>query len=180
MHRALRGPPRCVPSLGDTPRHGQGIVLDPRTITETEVYSFGVAGGTLPQGLLPNGYVESVELGAGQRGFHFYWLDLAPSADELVPLNGVIRINRTTYSGELSTPMVLEIADRGGVPERTSRLWNSTSIWIGVTLILLAFVSLRMKAFRRPGRRKDDLAAIQARLKELAAEKTASGGRDSG
>jgi hypothetical protein len=156
------------------------LVLDPRTITATEVYSFDIAGGTLPAGLLPNGYVESVDLGAEQRGFRFYWLDLAPDADELAPLDGVIRINRTTYAGEPAIPMVLEVVDRGGVPERTSRLWNSTGIWIGVTLILLAFVSLRLKAFRRTGRRKDDLAAIQARLKELAAEKSASRGSDSG
>jgi hypothetical protein len=149
------------------------LELDPRSIGPTEVYSFELAGGTLPNGLLPGGYVRSVEIGDGRQGFRFYWLDLAPGATQLVPLDAVIRINRSTFAGVRSEPMVLDVVDSGGQPETTSRLWNSTGIWIGVALVLLVFVSLRMRAFRRPGRRRDDLAAIQARLRTLAEEKKA-------
>lgn len=156
------------------------LVLDPGSIGPTEVYSFEVAGGSLPSGLLPGGYVESVELGGNQRGFRFYWLDLAPDDDELAPLNGVIRIVRSTFAGVRSEPMVLNIADPGGVPEATSRGWNSTSIWIGIALVLLAFVSMRMKVFRRSGRRRDELAEIQERLRALADEKRADEKRRDG
>jgi hypothetical protein len=150
------------------------LVLDPQTMTETEVYSFEVAQGRLPQGLLPGGYVESVDLGSGQRGFRFYWPDLRAGDDELAPIGAVVRINRTFYDGTRSEPMVLDIFDAGGAPETTSNIWNSTVVWIVVAALLLAIVSLRMKAFRRSGRRQDELADIQSRLRQLAAENTAS------
>ena len=46
-------------------------------------------------------------------------------------------------------------------------------------LVLLAFIGMRMKLFRRPGRRQDELAAIQARLRQLAAENAASRAEES-
>jgi uncharacterized membrane protein len=67
--------------------------------------------------------------------------------------------------------MLLEIYDAGGAPETTSGRWNSPLIWVVVALVLLVFIGVRMKAFRRPSQRKDELAAIQARLRELADEK---------
>lgn len=150
------------------------LVLDPQSVTETEVYSFEVAEGRLPRGLLPNGYVESVDLGAGQRGFRFYWLDLAPGDAELAPIGAALRISRTFYDGSRSEPMIVDVFDAGGAPDSTARIWDSPLTWIAVAVLLLAVVAARMKVFRRAGGRSDELAQIQARLRQLAADKAAS------
>ncbi len=147
------------------------LVIDARDVSPTDVYSFELVSGNLPEGLLPQGYVEPVELSAGQHGFRFFWVDLAPGTQELEPLDAVIRINRTSFAGVRSEPMVLEIYDAGGAPEITSGRWNSPLVWVIVALVLLVFIGVRMKAFRRPSQRRDELAAIQARLRELADEK---------
>ncbi len=150
------------------------LVIDPNDVSPTDVYSFEVASGRLPDGLLPSGYVEPIDIGSGRQGFRFTWLDLAPGDATLASIDAVIRINRISFAGERSEPMLLPIIDVGGAPASTSRLWNSTFVWIAVALVLLVYVGMRMKLFRRPGRRSDELAAIQTRLRELAADKTAS------
>jgi len=144
------------------------LVINSSDIGPTDIYSFEIAEGTLPDGLLPQRYVEPVELRPGQQGFRLYWLDLPPGADQLAPLDAVIRIRRTTYAGLSSAPMVLAITDAGGAPARTARAWNSTWLWTGVAAILLTLVWLRTR--RRRSGRSSELAEIQQRLRELAKE----------
>jgi hypothetical protein len=147
------------------------LVIDSRDVGPTDVYSFELVSGTLPERLLPQGYVEPVELSPGQHGFRFFWLDLVPGAPELETLDAVVRINRASFAGVRSEPMVLEIYDPGGTPASTSGRWNSPVVWVVIAIVALAVTALRMKAFRRPSRRRDELAEIQARLRELAEEK---------
>jgi len=147
------------------------LVINPRDVGQTDIYSFEIADGSLPEGLLPERYVEAIELRPGEHGFRFYWLDLPPGAEQLQPLDAVIRIQRTNFAGQRSSPVVLEIADPGGTPASTARLWNSTWLWAGVAAVLLAVVWLRTSARRRKSGRRDELAEIQARLRELANEK---------
>ena len=141
----------------------------------TEVYTFELAEGSLPDGLLPSGYVEPIDIGSGRQGFRFAWLDLRAGAQTLAAIDGVMRITRVSFAGERSEPLLVPIIDAGGEAARsTSPLWNSTLVWVVVALALLGFIGMRMKLFRRPGKRSDELAEIQARLRELAADKAAS------
>ena len=147
------------------------LIIDPRDVSPTDLYAFEVADGAFPDAVLPEGYVEPVELASGETGFSFHWLDLPPGAQELQPIDAMVRINRISWAGELSTPMLLRIESPGGAPVRATQAWNSIVMWIGVAIVLLALVSFRSNAFKRSSGSKAELAAIQARLRELAEEK---------
>lgn len=147
------------------------LVINSSDVGPTDIYSFEVANGTLPDGLLPERYVEPVELRPGEHGFRFYWLDLPPGADQLTPLDAVVRIRRTNFSGLSSAPMVLDIVDPGGTPASTGGIFDSTWLWVGVALLLLVVVWRRTSAGRRRSGRDSELAEIQARLRELADQK---------
>ena len=149
--------------------------LDPRDVAPTDVYSFEVATGRLPADLLPEGYVEPIELPSGDFGFRFLWLDLPAGSRELAPLVAVVRINRVSFSGNRSEAMLLDVLDPGGTAATTARNWNSSLLWAVVAGILLVLVWLRTTGkTRRRMRRKNDLEEIQARLRELANDKKRS------
>ena len=132
------------------------LVISETDRAPTEVYSFEIAQGSLPEGLLPSGYVEPIDIGSGRQGFRFSWLDLRAGSQMLASIDGVIRITRVSFAGERSEPLLVPIIDAGGEAARsTSRLWNSTFVWIIVALALLVFIGMRMKLFRRRGRRSD-------------------------
>lgn len=152
------------------------LILDPRDISPTDVYSFEPVDGTLPGEVLPRGNVRPVELESGQTGFAFHWNDLLPGAQSLETIDALIRINRISFAGDRSAPLLLRLESAGGPPASPAlslQNWNAIAMWVAAALVLLVIVSLRMKAFRRPSRRRDDLAAIQARLRVLANEKRA-------
>jgi hypothetical protein len=155
------------------------LVINESDTAPTEVYEFDVAEGSLPQGMLPSGYVEPIDISSGRQGFRFSWLDLREGSDTLASIDAVLSITRVSYAGERSEPLLVPIMDAGGVAARsTSPLWNSTIVWIGVALVLLVFIGMRMKLFSSSGRRQDDLEAIQARLRTLADEKRGQRGAD--
>lgn len=144
------------------------FIIDDGGAASSDAYLFATSG-RLPDGVIPNGLVVPVELDEGQIGFRFNWLDLAPGADILAPIDATIEVRRVTVFGRASEPAQLRVTHAGGKPPPQtyddaigvmSRL-TQIAIALLVPLFVLGYVRQRLAWKRKlrefqSGRASDD------------------------